>query len=888
MSVSLRQRSLLPQPPTGVACLPGSSCRGLWVLLLGLLPLLMGMHPVVLDSAGHQAVSGHLEYLPENGETLDLSAVQSLQDSPRWQSLERSGANFGYTREAVWYRLSIQNNQRADAKRFLVINYPLLDHVNFYQLSATGNLLKQHFTGDSLPHSSRALSHRIFAFPMTVQPGAMTQIYLRVQTNGSHQVPLQLWQPEAFHAVSQRDSIGRGMFYGMLLLMVVFNLFLFYSLRERSYIYYVLSMGTLLLLMLGLHGVAFQYLFPGSPQLHKQLILSGSPLMLFFLSQFADQFLRLKQTLPVGHWLLQLQSVLALLLLLSSVFLPYGPVTLLTVWLSIPVGLSMLTIAVWVWLQGDPSGRYFITAWLALLVGGLLWIGQMMGVIPGSLLTEYAIEVGAVTQGVLLSFALGDRFNREREGRLLEQRARIEALRQRELAEQQVLDNARHHSLTGLPNRVMLESCLKQELARVARSGEGHLALLLLHFRGFDDINKTLGHENADQVLCQLAGEMNRQVLLMPNRVLVESAPEHSFVAAHVEGATFACAFYASSREVAAGYVTTLVRAMREPVAFQGLSLEVGMVGGCALYPDDSNDAATLLRHAFIAFDQAGSDINHVAFYRPDTNPYSERRLTLMTSLRRAIQEDTLTLYFQPQICSKPWSVCGFEALLRWQHPEYGFIPPDEFIPMAEQTGLMAPITDWVLTHSLAFARQMQEIDKKVQMSVNISALNLQQPGFAALVAQRVREQGVAPGDLLLEVTETATMMDPRASLQTLCELSEAGIRLAIDDFGTGYSSLAYIRKLPVHEIKIDRSFVTDMDRNADDAIIVRTTINMCHDLGFTVVAEGVERAEVQRLLQGMGCDVLQGYYLSRPRPAEQVAGWLRAFNQQWGVAGAD
>ncbi|TVP54241.1 MAG: EAL domain-containing protein [Halomonadaceae bacterium] len=864
-----------------------SNRLGPWrlLLLLSMLPLLMGMNPLLLDSRERQPVSGHLEYLPEADQPLALASAVAAADS-RWQRLERSGANFGYDRNAVWYRLSLHNDQPVARERLLVINYPLLDHIEFYQFSSTGELQQQYLTGDRQPHSSRPLSHRIFAFPLTLEPQSQAALYLRVQTSGSHQVPLQLWQPEAFHAASHMDGIGRGMFYGMLLLMVVFNLFLFYSLKERSYIFYVMSMTTLLFLMTGLHGVSFHYLYPDSPAVHEQVILTLSPLLLLFLCQFADQFLRLKKTLPGGHWLLQGLSLLALLLVLASLVLPYGLLTRLTAWLSVPVGFAMLGIGARVWHLGDPSGRYFITAWLALLVGGLLWIGRMMGFIPGSLVTEYAIEAGAVTQGVLLSFALGDRYNRERERRLKEQRARIEALRQRELAEQQVLNNARHHSLTGLPNRVMLESCLKQQLARVSRAGTGQLALLLVHFRGFDDINKTLGHENADQVLCQLAAEMNRQVLAMPDRVLVESTAEHNYVAAHVEGVTFACAFYAGSREMARGYVTSLVKALREPVAFQGLSLEVGMVGGCAIYPEDSADAATLLRHAFIAFDQASADVNHVAFYRPDTNPYSERRLTLMTALRQAITENTLTLYFQPQIRLNPLSVSGFEALLRWQHPHYGFIPPDEFIPMAEQTGLMGPITDWVLTHALGFARQLQQTHEGLQISMNISALNLQQPDFALQVAMRVAEQGLAPQSLLLEVTETATMVDPKASLKTLRELADAGIRLAIDDFGTGYSSLSYIRKLPVNEIKIDRSFVLDMDANRDDATIVRTTINMCHDLGFSVVAEGVETAASQDLLEAMGCDVLQGYHLGRPMPADQVAGWLKSFKAGSGGAG--
>lgn len=860
----------------------------LTVLLLVLWPFLLGLQPLTLEERPHQALTGHLAYFEEQGSPLTLSQVTDPKRSGDWQALPRSGANFGYDRGGVWYHFVLSNKRQQELTRLLVLNYPLLDDILFYRLDAEGEILESHHTGDSQPHASRAVPHRIFAFPLTLPPGATEEVYLRIQTSGSHQVPLQLWQPQAFQKASDQEAVGRGMFYGMLLLMVIFNLFLFSSLRERSFLYYVLSMASLLLLMTGLHGIAFQYLFPRAPALHEQMILSSAPLVLVFFCLFADQFLKLEKSLPAGHRVMQLLVALSLLAMVASLALPYGLVTRVTVWLSLPVLIAMLTVALLIWRQGDASGRYFVTAWLALLLGGVVWLGRLLGVVPGNLLTEYAIEIGAVSQGVLLSFALGDRFNREREGRLEEQRARIEALRQSELAEQRMLDSLSHHGLTGLPNRAMLESRLNEELARVSEAGKGELALLLLHFRGFDDINKTLGHENADHVLCQLSARLNEMALKLPDRVMIEERLQDHFAAAHVEGITFACAFRALTRPGLNGQINRLVRSLREPVAFRGLSLDIGLVGGCAIYPDDSKTVTSLLRHAFIAFDQASSEANHVAFYRPEINPYSERRLTLMTALRSAINDNDLSLYYQPQLEVNPRGVCGFEVLLRWEHSEYGFIPPDEFISMAEQTGLMGPVTDWVLEHALDFARTRREAGTPISISVNISALNLQQSNFAADVVAKVTQLGMAPSDLTLEVTETATMVDPKAALVVLRELAEAGIRLAIDDFGTGYSSLSYIRKLPVHEIKIDRSFVMEMNDNWDDATIVRTTINMCHDLGFVVVAEGVETAGAQSLLQAMGCNRLQGYYLGRPMPGDEVAGWLERFSQGQGEGAGD
>jgi EAL domain-containing protein (putative c-di-GMP-specific phosphodiesterase class I) len=334
------------------------------------------------------------------------------------------------------------------------------------------------------------------------------------------------------------------------------------------------------------------------------------------------------------------------------------------------------------------------------------------------------------------------------------------------------------------------------------------------------------------------------------------------------------------------GQMEALVEALRQPMEFRGLSLDMRMVGGCSFYPEDSGDITTLLRHAFIAFDQAESGVSHVATYTESMNPYSERRLTLMTELRRAIREDSLALYFQPQVRLSSGEVCGFEVLLRWNHPDHGFIPPDEFIPMAEQTGLIQPLTQWVLDRSLLFGASMDAAGHPVRMAVNISARNLEEPAFADMVLGLLERHGLPTGRLILEVTETATMVNPINALQALRGLYDAGIRLAIDDFGTGYSSLSYIRKLPVHEIKIDRSFVREMDANREDATIVRTTINMCHDLGFEVVAEGVESDDTSQLLRNMQCDIMQGYHLSRPMPEEHVAGWLSTWYYTSGSGG--
>ncbi|PAU81867.1 diguanylate cyclase [Halovibrio salipaludis] len=860
-----------------------TACRGavgaVLVLALVLASLSAAGAVTVLPGTTSQNPTHSLEYWPEpTDRSVAMPAILAGDVSPEWSPVEGDVANFGYTAGTHWYRMRLENPLEQPVERLLEIRYPLLDHIEFYRVR-DGDILESHLTGDHYPFESRPMRHRTFVLPMELEPESQSRIYLRVRTSGSHQVPMMLWEPETFFEVNETDMVGRSMFYGMLLIIITFNVFLYGALRERSYLYYVLTNATLLVLMASLHGMAFQFLYPAYPEINERVTLVSSAMIALFFSLFARTFLNITPEMRFRRNVFHGLTIVTALNTVAALFISYDLSTRLSVVLAGMVSLIMFLIGLAMMIQGHRAARYFMGAWIMLLVGSMAWILLVTGLVPSNFLTRYGVELGAVSQALVLTFAMGQRFS-------YEQRARLQAIEERESMEQSLLEQARHHGLTGLPGRNLLEVVLGGCTERVDHRRDCSLALVLIHFRGFDDINKTLGHENADQLLYQLAWRMNEVVLGLPDSVIIEDISGSPCAVAHVEGITFACAFHPRETEAMQGQMEALVEALRQPMEFRGLSLDMRMVGGCSFYPEDSGDITTLLRHAFIAFDQAESGVSHVATYTESMNPYSERRLTLMTELRRAIREDSLALYFQPQVRLSSGEVCGFEVLLRWNHPEHGFIPPDEFIPMAEQTGLIQPLTQWVLDRALLFGAAMDGAGYPVRMAVNISARNLEEPAFAELVQELLERHGLPTGRLILEVTETATMVNPVNALQALRGLYDAGIRLAIDDFGTGYSSLSYIRKLPVHEIKIDRSFVREMDANREDATIVRTTINMCHDLGFEVVAEGVESDDTSQLLRNMQCDIMQGYHLSRPMPEAHVAGWLSTWYYTSGSGG--
>jgi EAL domain-containing protein (putative c-di-GMP-specific phosphodiesterase class I) len=321
--------------------------------------------------------------------------------------------------------------------------------------------------------------------------------------------------------------------------------------------------------------------------------------------------------------------------------------------------------------------------------------------------------------------------------------------------------------------------------------------------------------------------------------------------------------------------VERMQAAIEEPIVLQGMSLSLEASIGIALYPDDGKDVETLLGCADGAMYHAKAEKSGWAFYDSSRVRQDTARLTLIGELRRALEQRELVLYYQPKAGLADGEVHAVEALLRWSHPVRGLVPPDDFIPMAQQTGLIKPLTLYVIDEALRQCRSWQEDGLRLAVAVNLFARNLVDADFPTLVAGLLERWNVEPGLLEFEITESAMLADPTRTKLILEQLSAMGIRLSIDDFGTGYSSLAYLKRLPVSEIKVDRSFVMNMEKDQDDATIVKSTIDLGRNLGLDVVAEGVDSEQVWDRLKALGCTTAQGYYLSRPIPAPELQTWL-------------
>ncbi|MBS0512711.1 MAG: EAL domain-containing protein [Proteobacteria bacterium] len=446
----------------------------------------------------------------------------------------------------------------------------------------------------------------------------------------------------------------------------------------------------------------------------------------------------------------------------------------------------------------------------------------------------------------------------DHDGRLTNYAALFSDISQVKESEQRIRDLAYYDPLTGLPNRRLLDDRLQVELAHASRQ-HGRVAVMFVDLDRFKRINDSLGHEVGDQLLVEVARRL-RSCLREDDTVARMGGDEFVVVMSDFDGPEGAV--HAAGR---------MADALRDPIAVDGRELVVTCSIGISLYPDDGADSSTLIKNADVAMYRAKDEgRNAFQLYQPAMNARSLEHLALEAALHRALPADELLLHYQPIISVDGRNIVAAEALLRWRHPDLGLVSPAEFIPIAEETGLIVPIGEWVLRTACAQHAAWRAAGRlPIRMMVNISARQFRDHGFVDMVRRVLRETGMPPHLLTLELTESILMDDTRQGIVLLEELRLLGLRVALDDFGTGYSSLGYLKRFPIDELKIDRLFVRDIDRNPRDAALAAAIISIGHSLGLCVVGEGVETAAQLDTLASHGCDFVQGFHFSPPVAAE-------------------
>ncbi len=431
-----------------------------------------------------------------------------------------------------------------------------------------------------------------------------------------------------------------------------------------------------------------------------------------------------------------------------------------------------------------------------------------------------------------------------------------------------------HDPLTDLPNRGLFYDRVSQAITSTNQQ-DTKLSILLIEIENFKEVYDTLGRNSSDLILKQIATRL-QSVVLDPDSV------------ARIDGNVFGILLTDIDDDLMeAQYLAQAIqKAMEQAFIVERLQFAVHSNVGIVHFPKHGEDVDSLVQRAGVALYMARSSNNGYSVYESSFDKHSPMRLTLMSELRNAIDRDQLELYYQPKISIQNCQLFGAEALVRWNHPKHGFISPEEFIPMAERTRTIKSLTLWVLKRAFQHCAEWHKQGQEIKISVNLSAKDLLDPNLPDIIAGVTASSGVKPEWIILEITESSIMTDPERALTVIDRLNTMGFELAVDDFGTGYSSLAYLKKMPLSELKIDKSFVEDIQNSENDAIIVKATINLAHNLGLHVTAEGVENQEILNRLKGYDCDIAQGYYFSKPLAVDDFNDWMAKMKLQKNLCG--
>jgi EAL domain-containing protein (putative c-di-GMP-specific phosphodiesterase class I)/GGDEF domain-containing protein len=812
------------------------------------------------------------EYFEASQKRLELEEVTKLPDES-WRYVKQNDATFGFSQSQFWLRVTIENKQLTTQNIVFELAYPLLDDVTFYAISTSGKV-RTLSTGDSKPFYPRDIAHPNMLMRLQLDAGQSTKVYAKVESQGAMILPVRIWYENQFFEFAMQEQRFHFFYYGFLSVIMLINLAIAFTLREKLYLYYALATSGYLIFFATARGYANQLFFPDFPWLSTQLFLSSMPLLALFSLLFAREFLQTKKHSPKLDIAIRAMIYFEYFNLFASFALAYNTAVQLS-------AVSALVLFVLLFFAGPIScfvnrraGIFFTVAWIPLTIGFAATAGRSSGVLANNFFTEYAMQLGSGLEALILTLALADRLYREREQKIEAQAVSIQQ-EQRRLAIQDKLSEAMTRDpITKLANRNSFERLANHLFEK--QKDQGYVVCVAKITR-LNEISNTLGLLSVERILRAIALRMDPIISDMPGAMSIENASGTANSVFQLSGDTFGILINRREFERNVEEYHGFIQNMLLPIDMDSLSIELGPRVGCALYPEHGADAAILLRNALVAMESSQLSDDQVVYYDHALDIYNESRLTLMADLREAIRLNSLTLYYQPKLNLKDNSISGLEALVRWQHPQRGFVSPQEFVTLAEQTGVIKDLTLWVLEQSAKDLKRLRNGGYQGHLSINISARDLLNPRLKLQIQSIFSTYDVDPTKVFLELTETAAMDEPEAGLAALNELASLGLKISIDDFGAGYSSLSYLQQLPASEIKLDRSFITDIQQSEGSQLIVKASIDMAHGLGYSVVAEGVEDFETYLLMKGLGCDELQGYWLCRPKPLSEITKWLLA-----------
>lgn len=815
-------------------------------------------------------IESHYQYWEDTGANATLAEVRALPESA-WQHRPTGKATFGITDSAYWLRVEVHNQTDRDQLLIAELAYSQLDDVVFHELSG-GTLLREFRTGDTRPFYPRDVDHPSMLFRFQVAPDNLKTLYIRVATQGTMVVPLQIWHQSDFYEAAANEQKLHFFYYGSLAVIILINLAVFLTLRERLYLYYALAISGYFLFFAAVRGYTLQHIYPESPFLHAHVLMLSIPFLAMFSLLFCMEFLKVRSHSPRLYRALQAMLAFEILYFLSAPLLSYDTGIRVAAISAFGFFSLLLVAGPVTWAAGVRAGIFFTIAWTPLTVGVSATAGRALGLLPENFFTEYAMQIGSGLEAFILTLALADRLYREREQKIQAQADILQQQKARSDAQTRLNEALTHDPVTGLPNRNRFEWMVDEQFRQ---HPNGRFMVGVTRITQLEEINRTLGLDRSERLLKAMAEQMIKLAAGLPMVHSTVNSEGGEELVYQLSGDSFGLLVDIDKTGDDFKSLDNALKQLAEPVLLGNIAIEANPRFGAASFPEHGKKAALLIRNAHVGMEMAPHGPYETGLYSRKNDIYDESRLTLMSDLREALLNNQTQLYYQPKTNLATGKVVGVEALIRWHHPERGWVPPIDFVPMAEKTGVIKHLTRWVVDQAMNDLKALHEIDPELTVSVNISARDLGSPELIGLFETRIKRYQLQAEQIIIELTETAAMDDPHRGLKALKELTAIGLKLSIDDFGAGYSSLSYLKKLPASEIKLDRTLLQDIESSDSARMIVETAISMGQGLGYRVVAEGIETEKSARLLESLGAEMLQGYWICPPKSLEDLKAWL-------------
>lgn len=776
-----------------------------------------------------------------------LTIEQALQRTFAPTPINKAPSNYGLHQS--WHQLIITNEATTATDFVLMLDNPMIDRLNVYEVQ-TARVSRIAELGDETPGletEQRTKPHATFQ----LNPNDTLQVVISAETSGAPKLPIVLLTAEEFEQYVRVERMIWGSFIGIALLMAVYNLVLYMGVRDLSYLAYVGYAITVLIALGVVHGYNY-YLFPEAfAQALSKHIIPVNALLAIVTLFFAQFFLRITQQDGAIY-----QQTKAIILFFSA-FMVVSLFVSEHISAQAFAGVQLLFYVVafrlisykvkerFIW------SKYYVLSWLPLFVGAAIGYLLFTGVVDYSFWTRHAFLFSAMLEMTLISMALADRLGN---------------------TEMQRLYQATHDMKFGFANDALLHKTITQ-LSK--ETPDPDLSLISIELTNYNQVSPYLTEPQLQTLMHHLARYLVNQLRkTLPLMVIDKKNPLNDTIAL-ARGEVFSV--LVSSKD------STLLHAALEQLTslnnfnpIQGeIPFRVQCVFGASMFNAQDTNTWDLINHSKQAITQAKQRGISYFLYSPDSDLISARRIKLAQDLADAIRQDDLELHHQPQTIVMPSHIVASELLVRWKHPLYGMIAPDEFVRIAEETGLINHLTTWVMRRAMKHAQALTTFKMQdFHFSINVSALDMSHRGFAKNVKKMLKHTGMSASHFTFELTETTHSLDADTFNENLNKLRDLGICLAIDDFGTGYSSLTYASDHPFSELKIDKQFISDILTSEKHQAVVRATITMAKNLGLYVTAEGVEDAETYALLKDMGCDKLQGYFIAKPMPFADYLKW--------------